>query len=90
KRTDAQIKSKQKRLEKELEKAKAEPVEAEYEVRFSIEHRKKAGKRFLEVSDVTKSYEGRTLFKNVNFTVMHGEKIAITGPNGSGKTTLLK
>ncbi|MFB4187060.1 ribosomal protection-like ABC-F family protein [Bacillus velezensis] len=90
KRTDAQIKSKQKRLEKELEKAKAEPVEAEYEVRFSIEHRKKAGKRFLEVRDAAKLYDRRTLFKNVNFTVMHGEKIAITGPNGSGKTTLLK
>ncbi len=45
----------------------------------------KSGKAFLEVRDVTKSYDGQTLFKNVNFTVMHGEKIAITGPNGAGK-----
>ncbi|KXZ20496.1 ABC-F type ribosomal protection protein [Bacillus nakamurai] len=90
KRTDAQIKSKQKRLEKELEKAKAEPVEAEYNVRFSIEATHKAGKRFLEVKNLTKSFGGRTLFKNVNFTIKHGEKISITGPNGSGKTTLLK
>ncbi|MBY8914854.1 ABC-F type ribosomal protection protein [Bacillus sp. YC2] len=90
KRTDAQIKSKQKRLEKELEKAKAEPVEAEYDVRFSIETNHKAGKRFLEVKNLKKSFGGRTLFQNVNFTIQHGEKIAITGPNGSGKTTLLK
>lgn len=30
------------------------------------------------------------MFENVQFTIQHGEKVAITGPNGSGKTTLLK
>ncbi|BAU28491.1 macrolide transport system ATP-binding/permease protein [Aneurinibacillus soli] len=90
KRMDAQVKSKQKRLEKELEKAKAEPVETEYTVHFSMKAKHKVGKRFLEVKNVTKSFAGRTLFKNVNFTIQHGEKVAIIGPNGSGKTTLLK
>ncbi|MFJ7511962.1 ribosomal protection-like ABC-F family protein [Peribacillus simplex] len=90
KRMDAQVKSKQKRLEKELEKAKAEPVESEYTVRFSIKAKNKTGKRFLEVKDLTKSFNGRTLFKHVNFTIQHGEKVSIIGPNGSGKTTLLK
>lgn len=89
KRTDAQIKSKQKRLEKELEKAKAEPVTPEYTVRFSIDKTHKTGKRFLEVQNVTKAFGERTLFKNANFTIQHGEKVAIIGPNGSGKTTLL-
>lgn len=90
KRMDAQVKSKQKRLEKELEKAKVKPVESEYNVRFSIKANNKVGKRFLEVKNVTKSFEGRTLFKNVNFTIQHGERVSIIGPNGSGKTTLLK
>lgn len=90
KRMDAQVKSKQKRLEKELEKAKTEPVESEYTVRFSINAKNKMGKRFLEVRNLTKSFNGRTLFKNVNFTIQHGEKVSIMGPNGSGKTTLLK
>lgn len=90
KRMDAQVKSKQKRLEKELEKAKAEPVESEYTVRFSMKANNKVGKRFLEVKKLTKSFDGRTLFKNVNFTIQHGEKVAVIGPNGSGKTTLLK
>ncbi len=90
KRTDAQVKSKQKRLEKELEKAKVERVEPEYTVRFSIQATNKVGKRFLEVKKLTKSFGGRTLFKNVNFTIQHGEKVSIVGPNGSGKTTLLK
>ena len=37
-----------------------------------------------------KKFNNRILFENVNFTIQHGEKIAIVGPNGSGKTTLLK
>ncbi|MEC1613458.1 ABC-F type ribosomal protection protein [Bacillus mojavensis] len=90
KRTDAQIKSKQKRLEKELEKTKAEPVDPEYTVRFSIDTAHKTGKRFLEVQNLTKSFGEKTLFQNARFTIQHGEKVAITGPNGSGKTTLLK
>lgn len=69
KRMDSQVKSKQKRLEKELEKAKAEPVEPEHTVRFSMKAKNKAGKRFLEVKNVAKSFDGRTLFKNVNFTI---------------------
>lgn len=89
KRMDAQVKSKRKRLEKELEKAKTERVEPEYTVRFSIKPNNKVGKRFLEVKNLTKSFAGRMLFTDVNFTIQHGEKVSLIGPNGSGKTTLL-
>lgn len=90
KRMDAQVKSKQKRLEKELEKAKAEKLVPDHDVRFSMKANNKTGKRFLEMKNITKSFHGRTLFQNVNFTIQHGEKVSILGPNGSGKTTLLK
>lgn len=90
KRTDAQVKSKQKRLEKELEKTKVERVEPEYNVQFSIHTKQKTGKRLLELQNVSKSFNGRNIFTNINFTIQHGEKVAIVGPNGSGKTTLLK
>lgn len=90
KRMDAQVKSKRKRLEKELEKTKVERVKEEYSVEFSIQASKKVGKRFLEVKQLRKKFNNRILFENVNFTIQHGEKIAIVGPNGSGKTTLLK
>ncbi|HDR6816602.1 TPA: ABC-F type ribosomal protection protein, partial [Bacillus thuringiensis] len=90
KRMDAQVKSKRKRLEKELEKTKVERVKEEYSVEFSIQANKKVGKRFLEVKQLKKDFHGKVLFENVNFTIQHGEKVAIVGPNGSGKTTLLK
>ncbi|MGG0187865.1 ribosomal protection-like ABC-F family protein [Bacillus rhizoplanae] len=90
KRMDAQVKSKQKRLEKELEKTKIERVKPDPVVEFSIEANKKVGKRFLEVKQLKKCFEERTLFEKVNFTIQHGEKISIIGPNGCGKTTLLK
>ena len=50
----------------------------------------KSRETFLEVKQLRKEFNNRLLFENVNFTIQHGEKIAIVGPNGSGKTTLLK
>ena len=43
----------------------------------------------MEVQGITKAYD-YTLFKNVNFNVEAGERIAIIGANGVGKTTLLR
>lgn len=89
KRMDSQVKSKQKRLEKELQKMKVEAPKAEYQIDFALKSNHKVGKRFLEVKNLEKSFEGRKLFKGVNFTIQHGEKVSVTGPNGSGKTTFL-
>ena len=50
----------------------------------------KVGKRFLEVKNLTKTFDGRTLFKNVNFTIQHGEKIAINGPKWQWKNDIIE
>ena len=42
----------------------------------------------LSVSDVSKTYAGRTLFSGVGFHLQRGEKIGLIGPNGAGKSTL--
>jgi molybdate transport system ATP-binding protein len=43
----------------------------------------------VELRNVTVSHGGRTILRDVNWTVRAGERWAVVGPNGSGKTTLL-
>jgi len=52
---------------------------------------------FVEVSELTKYYPGKTFSKDrilaldkVSFTVGEGEIFGLLGPNGAGKTTLVK
>lgn len=44
----------------------------------------------LEATNLSKSIGAKVLFKDLTFTIMPGEKIALIGRNGYGKTTLLK
>jgi ATP-binding cassette subfamily B protein len=43
----------------------------------------------IEFRDLTFSYAGREVLKNVSFTVKAGETVAIVGATGSGKSTLV-
>tara|TARA_Y100000588_G_scaffold394815_1_gene517464 strand:- start:3213 stop:5180 length:1968 start_codon:yes stop_codon:yes gene_type:complete len=40
--------------------------------------------------NMSKSFNVKTIFSNVNMTLLRGSKIGLVGPNGSGKTTFLK
>lgn len=42
----------------------------------------------LTLSNVSKSYGGRTLFSDVALQINRGDRIGLVGPNGAGKTTL--
>lgn len=90
KRLDAQVKSKKRRLEAELAKARVEAVEPEADIRFSLNTNQRVGKRLLESKHLSLSFGDRTLLKDVSITAQFGDKIAITGKNGSGKTSFLK
>src|SRR5467141_3456070 len=41
----------------------------------------------LRTRDLTKSYNGRTVVRQVNLEVASGEVVGLLGPNGAGKTT---
>ena len=45
---------------------------------------------FLEVKNLTKSFDGTKVLKGVNFGLERGQVLSIIGSSGSGKTTLLR
>ena len=53
----------------------------------SLERR--LGKKILDLTNVSKSYDDRTLFSDFTFSFTKGMKIGLVGDNGSGKSTLL-
>lgn len=44
----------------------------------------------IKISGLSKSFDGREVFSDVDQEVKSGECLVIGGPNGSGKTTLLR
>lgn len=44
----------------------------------------------LQISHLSKSYQGQYVLKDITFSISDGERVAIVGKNGSGKSTLLK
>lgn len=66
------------------------PVEEDNEMQLFLSPDIESGNDVLYCENLSKSYEGRNLFKDVKLDIKKGEHVAIIGPNGSGKTTILK
>ena len=79
--------SREKRLEKieRLEKPQDESA-----IRFRFDIRRRTGEDVMMVDDLSKGYDGRTLFQHVKLHLRAGDRVALIGDNGVGKSTLFK
>jgi len=46
--------------------------------------------KVLELAGVSKSFGSRQIFRELNHTIWHGERVGLIGPNGAGKSVLLR
>ncbi len=58
--------------------------------KFSFTFDQKSEEAALTADGLTLTAGGRTLAKDISFTVRRGEKIAVVGENGAGKSTLIR
>ena len=74
----------------DLRRARAERRTAQGSVNMDVAQGQSSGKIVAELTDVDKSFGGRTIVRNFTGTILRGDKVGLLGPNGAGKTTLLK
>jgi ATP-binding cassette, subfamily F, member 3 len=76
---------------KELERIdRIELPEEERTIHFSFPQPKASGRIVVEATGVAKSYGKKEVFRDVNFIIEKGDRIALVGINGAGKSTLIK
>lgn len=83
-----QATARRKMLDK-LDFAEIKPSSRKYPAIFFTQERE-AGDQILTVKDLSKTVDGELLFRNVNFTVNKGDKIAVVSKNHYAVTQLLE
>ena len=81
-----------KELEKRLEKIEKinKPIIDRKSANFEISGVERTGKEVIKIIDISKSYDTKQLFNDINFTLFYKDSLCILGENGTGKSTILK
>ena len=66
------------------------PSEVKADMHIELEPRVVSGNDVLTVLGLSKAFPPQTLFKDIDFEIKRGERVALIGSNGTGKTTILK
>ena len=69
---------------------KTEKPKKERTMKASFGEKEFSGDVVFKMKNVSKAFDGRTLFSDVNLNVEAGERIALLGDNGTGKSTFIK
>lgn len=79
-------------MQKQLDKIERIEIEDEdtSAIRLNFPPAPRSAEVLLQAEDVEKSYNGINVFKNIDFRITRGERVAFVGQNGMGKSTLAK
>jgi len=70
--------------------AATRPIQREQTFELDLSTGLKLGRTLLEVRDLNKGFDGRTLMESLSFALGPKERLGILGVNGCGKSTLLR
>jgi ATP-binding cassette subfamily F protein 3 len=59
-------------------------------MKFALPPAARGPELLVQLSDVTKAYGTNVVYRDLDFSVRRGDRLALLGPNGRGKSTLLK
>jgi ATP-binding cassette subfamily F protein 3 len=82
-----QVQSRIKELDK-IERIEIPPEEKT--IHFTFPQPKPSGRIVAEFQNVSKRYGGLEVFRDVNFVIERGDRVALVGVNGAGKSTLIR
>ncbi|HET8810261.1 MAG TPA: ABC-F family ATP-binding cassette domain-containing protein [Flavobacteriaceae bacterium] len=69
-------------------KERAHKRRNDHEVQLEI-NMERMGTKVVELHNISKSFEGKTLFQNFDYNFQRGERLGVIGKNGTGKSTFL-
>ena len=73
-----------------LREARAARRERTGQIRLEVDAGERSGKLVCETRQASISLGGKCLVRDLDLTIMRGDRIGLIGPNGIGKSTLLK
>ena len=92
-RKAAKLSSSAENKKKRLEKLREDFIDKPYEskdIKYFFNGEDLRVNALVKLTDVSKEYDGKLIFENVNFEIKSNDKIGLIGPNGCGKSTLIK
>ena len=77
-----------KKLDK-VEEIEIDQLESD-RIKFQFPDPTHAGKEILKIKSLSKNYDQKVIFNDVDLSISNGDKIALIGKNGMGKSTFIK